>query len=72
MSQARVQMTQQEFERRIDRIKVCGVNRGPHDYIHTSWIKSPTAEHVSTLMCRVCFTRVNITTLYEQFDEAKV
>jgi hypothetical protein len=65
-------LDQKTYERKIDAIKVCGANRGPHDYIPISWSKTGTAEHVTQLMCRVCFTRVHIKTLYNQFTEATV
>ena len=65
-------MTQQEYDRKIDTIKVCGANRGRHDYQPVSWVKDGQEEHVSMLMCMVCFQRVSIKTLYEQWSEARV
>jgi len=67
-----VQITQQEYEKRIDRIKTCGANRGPHDYIPIEWRSGEGVEFVTTLLCRVCLNRVSIKTLYENFYEAKV
>ncbi len=65
-------MTQKEYEKKIDAIKVCGANRGPHDYIPITWMKTSTAENVTHLMCRVCFTRVDIGTLRTNFPEATI
>lgn len=67
-----VQISELEYKRRIDMIKVCGVNRGPHCYIPVAWVQVETQKHVETLMCTVCFQRVNMTTLYSNFPEAKV
>ncbi len=60
-------MIQKEYDRKIDAIKVCGTNRGPHDYIPIAWVKKEDKEHVTHLMCRVCFTSVNMQTLHENF-----
>jgi hypothetical protein len=73
-------MTQKEYERRVDAIKVCGANRGPHDYIPIEWVEqnevtqvSPlTRKRVTLMMCRVCFVRVTIKTLHDQFYEVKM
>lgn len=65
-------MSQQEYERRIDNIKKCGANRGPHDYIPIVFRRDETMEMVSMLMCRVCFNRVSMETLYQNFIEMKV
>ncbi len=65
-------MSQKEFDSKMDKIKVCGANRGPHDYIPISWQKTTTSEHVTMLLCRVCFNRVSVSTLHEQFEECKV
>jgi len=62
-------MSQKQFDRKIDEITLCGKNRGPHDYIPMSWIKSATSEHVSHLLCRICFTRINVQTLTQLFPE---
>lgn len=59
-----------EHERKLEKIKVCGANRGPHNYIPVIWVKSNDEEHVSMIMCMNCFTRVKIKTLYEHFEEA--
>ena len=67
-----VKLDQKEFDRRIDKITVCGKNRGPHDYIPVAWVMSETKKHIEVIMCRVCFQRVHMNTLYENFDEAKV
>lgn len=79
MSDPRQQlMTQQEYDKKLDAIKVCGTNRGPHDYIPVAWVKRDnelkknSEEMVTTLMCRICFCRVNTNTLYEHFREVKV
>jgi len=72
MSETRVIMTQQELDRRIDAIKVCGTNRGPHDYIPISWFSDAKTEKVDFLMCRVCLNRVSMKTIYDHFGEVKV
>ncbi len=70
-------LNQREYEFRLDRIKVCGANRGPHDYIPIAWTetestKTEKASFVTTMMCRVCFTRVSLKTLHENFTEASM
>lgn len=73
MSDPRQQlMTQQEYDKKLDAIKVCGTNRGPHSFIPVAWVKKDNEEMVTTLMCTVCFTRVNTKTLYEHFKEARM
>lgn len=67
-----VQISETEYKKRIDRVKVCGENRGPHNYIPVAWVQEDKHKHVETLMCTVCFQRVNMTTLYSNFSEAKV
>ena len=61
-----------ERERKLDLIKVCGNNRGRHDYQPIEWVKDEKTEYVKTLMCMVCFQRVSIKTLYENWLEAKI
>ena len=63
---------QKEMERRIESVTLCGKNRGPHDYIPIAWVRSENSESVSTLMCRVCFCRVQFKTLYENFPEVRI
>lgn len=63
---------QVEYKRKIEDITLCGKNRGPHDYIPTSWVKDEQYRHVTMLMCRVCFTRVMVSTLYKLGFEAKL
>jgi hypothetical protein len=63
---------QNEFERRINNIMLCGKNGGRHYYEPVSWVKSETDEYVSMFMCMVCFNRVSAKTLYEQFPEARM
>ncbi len=65
-------LNQKEYDRRMDMLKKCGENRGPHDYIPVSWTKTISSEHIPQMMCRVCFTRVSINTLIENFPEAKL
>ena len=62
--------TQKELDDKLNAIKRCGANMGPHDYIPIVWNKSATAEQVNTLLCRVCFRRVSMKTLLEAFTEA--
>jgi len=65
-------MTEKELLHRIDMVKVCGANRGPHDYIPVHWLITPTSKVLNTLMCRVCFQRIRYQTLFEYFDEVKI
>ena len=65
-------LNQKEYERKIDAIKVCGANRGPHNYIPVSWLKTETSEHVTHFMCTVCFTRINSQLLYQHFEEIRI
>lgn len=66
--------TEKEYKRRMDAIMLCGRNMGPHDYIPISWIKDEATrtDHVTNLMCRVCFNRVNMKTLYTTFPEVTI
>lgn len=66
---ADVQMSQKEYERRIDQVKKCGENRGPHDYIPVGFSRDEHTELATMLLCRVCFNRVSMKTLYENFTE---
>jgi len=61
-----------EYDRRKQAVMLCGRNMGPHAYIPMSWIRTDTSEHVAHLLCTVCFTRVNVETLYKHFPEAKI
>jgi hypothetical protein len=65
-------LTQREYDDKVKAITLCGRNMGPHDYIPMSWIKSASSEHVSMLLCRVCFVRVNTETLMKIAVEAKI
>lgn len=65
-------LDQKALEKRIDNVKVCGTNRGPHDYIPIRWVKLDNYEEVTHLLCRICFTRVSIKTLLMNFSEAKI
>jgi hypothetical protein len=67
-----VQITQKEYDKRIDNIKLCGINRGSHDYIPIEWKGGDDCEMVMQFMCRVCFHRVRMDTLYQHFTELKV
>ena len=67
-------LERREFERRLDLIKICGVNRGPHKYIPIKWkcddvYHEEAIETVEVLMCTVCFSRVSIDTLSRHFPE---
>jgi len=68
----KVLMSQLEYDKYIDKIKVCGTNRGPHDYIPTTVFKQKDYEEVTMFMCRVCFTRVSSSLLNKEFDEIKI
>lgn len=59
-------------EKALDDLRCCGRNRGPHDYIPVKWVRDGEIEHVKEIMCRICFQRVNMKTLYENFSEAKI
>ncbi len=65
-------MTEKEYKFRIDMIKKCGENRGPHDYIPVAWSQSASAKYVDVLMCRVCFQRVHMNTLKNNFGEVTI
>ncbi len=62
---------QKEYDALIDSIKVCGANRGPHDYIPIQKLVTDTAEHVTMMMCRVCFSRIPIQKIFEYFPEIR-
>jgi hypothetical protein len=69
----KIEMSQKEYDKKIDAIKVCGANRGPHDYIPTRWIQlSKDVEVVEELMCRICFSRVKMELLAKEFDEVTI
>lgn len=61
-----------ERERRFREVKVCGANQGRHDYIPIEWVKREDTEMVKTLLCVVCFQRVSMKTLFENFPEARI
>lgn len=65
-------MNQKELDRKMDAVTKCGANRGPHDYVPLSWSITPTAKHVTHMICRICFTRVSTRTLFDNFPEAKL
>lgn len=62
-------MNQKEYDAKIDRMKKCGENRGPHDYIPMEWNRTETSERVTHLLCRVCFNRINVSLIYKHFPE---
>lgn len=65
-------LTREDYDKMIDKIMLCGRNRGPHDYIPMSWDKQKDYEAVSMVMCRVCLNRVSVKTLAEHFPEIKL
>ena len=65
-------MTEKEYNRRIDMVKKCGENRGPHDYIPIAWSQSQVAKYVDVMMCRICFQRIHINTIKENFGEITI
>ena len=69
---AEVLMSQMEYDKRIERIKVCGVNRGPHDYIPIAWSRTEGTEMATKFLCRVCLNRVSMETLWEHFVEIRI
>lgn len=50
-------------------IELCGKNRGPHDYIPIQWSTSYNFKEVTVLLCRVCFSRINIKTLLKNYPD---
>lgn len=69
----KVLMSQIEYDKHIDKIKVCGTNRGPHDYIPIEWYTiNKEREKVAMLMCRICFIRIDMNLLFAEFDEIKI
>ena len=56
-------ISQKEYDKKIDAIKKCGENRGPHDYIPIQW----NEVKVEGFMCRVCFNRVSMESLEKHF-----
>jgi hypothetical protein len=72
MSAVREIITQQELDKRKEAIELCGKNRGPHQYIPISWSNDGKLERVEMLMCKVCFSRVAMKTLYEHYGETRV
>lgn len=67
-------LNQKDYEKKIDAIQLCGKNRGPHDYLPIAWnyTKDPEAKYVTALLCRVCFNRIKMTTIIENFEEVKI
>ena len=65
-------ITREDYDKQIDKIMLCGRNRGPHDYVPTNWIKNKDTESISYFMCKVCFNRVSMQTLVEHFPEIKI
>ena len=63
------QDNQRAFENRKKAFEKCGANMGPHNYIPMSWIKTATSEHVSHMMCTICFVRINIENFYKHYPE---
>ncbi len=58
-----------EVRKKKENIELCGKNRGPHDYIPIEWNKTPTAERVTRLLCRVCFKHIAVKILLENYEE---
>ena len=61
-----------EARKKREAVELCGKNRGAHDYIPIEWNKTPTAERVTRLLCRVCFSHVAMMTLLENYSEVKL
>lgn len=38
-----------------------------HDYIPISWSKTKSSQHVTMLMCRICFHRLNLEDVFAHF-----
>lgn len=65
-------LTREDYDKMIDKVTLCGRNRGPHDYIPIRKVTEQKMENVTMLMCRVCFSRVSMDLLMEHFDEIKL
>lgn len=72
--------TQKDYDKRINDIKLCGRNMGPHDYIPVRWMiesedssesKLQTKE-VTHFMCRICFAKVNMKTILKEFPDLSI
>lgn len=61
-----------EARKKKDLIEKCGKNMGPHDYIPIEWNKTETAERVTRLFCRVCFSHVSVKALLDNYPEIKI
>ena len=63
---------------RKDNVELCGKNRGPHDYIPIEWQTVSDAKNtISTkkvlrMMCRTCFTHVEVGMLVNGYMAAKL
>jgi hypothetical protein len=53
-------------------VELCGKNRGPHDYIPIEWNKTETAERVTRLFCRICFSHVSVASLLEAYKDYEI
>lgn len=59
--------TQKQYEQMIDTYKLCGANRGPHQYIPIKWNITKDTKEVTHLMCTVCFYRIAMETITQHF-----
>ena len=67
---------EQEFRKRKEAIELCGKNRGAHDYIPIEWkyiysLDAIDRKRVTKLLCRVCFSNVEVQTLINHYSEIK-
>lgn len=66
-----------DLEKRMEEIRTCGKNRGPHDYIPVVWLQKTDSEnvvtkYVSKFMCRICFNSVSMETLMRQHKDLSI
>jgi len=61
-----------EQKRKWEAVHMCGMNRGPHDYIPIEWTIHPEFKQVSVMLCRVCFVRVDVAMLAKNFPKVSL
>lgn len=59
-----------EAERKKQKVELCGKNMGPHQYIPIAWGHNDQRKWVTRLLCRICFTNVQVETLIANYPEA--
>ncbi len=61
-----------ETRQRREAIELCGRNRGPHDYMPIEWLVTATSKRVTRMLCRICFTHIEMANLLENYPEVKL